>query len=274
MKHIQTRYGKIAYAEQGQGQPIVLIHANAGNHHNFDSITPTLAATHRVIALDLPGFGESEAHHPPAATTAMHMAAVLAEVVTALQLEPAIFIGNSVGGFAAARLAITQPERVAGLVLIDTGGFTAHNAVSRAFCRFKGSERVTRMMDTMFAKFYLKRRNAHVEAIIAQTDAYRRNPQTVAVNAALWRSFIHPEHDLRGQAKHILAPTLIVWGRHDPVLTLKDGLAAHALIPHSRLEVMDTGHMPFAEDPQGFLSVITPFIQEVESHARVVTSHP
>lgn len=63
---------------------------------------------------------------------------VLREFITALRLPSAIFIGNSIGGNAAARLAIESPELVRGLVLVPPGGFTPHNFMTRAFCRFQG----------------------------------------------------------------------------------------------------------------------------------------
>jgi pimeloyl-ACP methyl ester carboxylesterase len=265
MQKIKTSYGSIAYDEHGTGQAVVLLHANAGDHHNFDSIVPGLSAQFRTIAFDLPGFGESDACRPPNATTSKYMALAVEAAIDELGLEKAFFIGNSLGGYIAARLAITQPERVSALVLVDTAGFSPQTPFTRFFCQVKGREWVTRLIDTQFAKRYLKRRNQFVKDIINLTDHYRQNPVQVAVNAALWRSFSHPESDLRQLASSIHVPSLLIWGRYDPVVSLAVGELAQAIIPNAQLSVLDTGHMPFAEDPPGFLKIVEPFLQALQS---------
>lgn len=264
MKTIKARTGVIAYEETGKGAPLVLLHANPGDHRDYDGITPVLARRYRTIAVDWPGYGESEAPAPPSSATAMLMADVLEDIVNALRLGPAIFIGNSVGGYAAARLAIRHPGLVRALVLVDTGGFTELNLKTQIFCRFKGREFVTRLIAGVFAKWYLKRRNSLVEQILTRTDAGRSVPSRVAVDAGVWRSFLHPDHDLRERASRITAPTLLVWGRHDPVLPVRtDGQTAARSIPGARLSVLDTGHESFAEDPAAFLAVVEPFLAEI-----------
>jgi pimeloyl-ACP methyl ester carboxylesterase len=173
-------------------------------------------------------------------------------------------VGNSVGGFAAARLAVTRPERVRALVLVDSGGFTRHNAISRTFCRLKGRERVTRLVAHAFARWYLLKRNEHVAGILARARAERDQPARVAVDAAIWRSFLDPAHDLRELAGQIAAPTLLVWGKHDPVLPARrDGRTARASLPHAEYVELDTGHEPFAEAPAAFLAAVQPFLARV-----------
>lgn len=78
-----------------------------------------------MIALDWPGHGDSPSPTPDYRPTAASFADVLADVVAGLDLPSAAFIGNSVGGFAAARLAITDQQRVSQLVLVNAGGFMA-----------------------------------------------------------------------------------------------------------------------------------------------------
>jgi pimeloyl-ACP methyl ester carboxylesterase len=134
MPFVQTRAGQVFYAEQGSGSPVVLLHATLHDHTDFDAVAgPLAAAGHRVLAVDWPGHGRSPApagSEPPGSgsagsglVTAPLLADVLADFVAELDLAPAVFIGNSVGGYAAARLALDHPDRVAGLVLVNTGGF-------------------------------------------------------------------------------------------------------------------------------------------------------
>jgi pimeloyl-ACP methyl ester carboxylesterase len=86
----------------------------------------------------------------------------------------------------------------------------------------------------------------------------RKNPGLGAV-CELWRSFSSPEHDLRRQASSIRAPTLVVWGRRDPVIPLRVGRRVVSLIPGAQLSVFDSGHVPHTTDPQRFAAELTAF---------------
>ncbi|PPE73618.1 alpha/beta hydrolase [Solimonas fluminis] len=262
MKQVQTRVGPLAYAEQGSGLPLVLLHSAGHDHHDFDAILPSLAERHRVIALDWPGFGESPAPQPPASLSASLVGEVLEDAVAALGLERAVFLGNSVGGMAAARLAARQPQRVRGLVLVSSGGFTPMNAVTRAFCRVQGREWVRRHTGRWFARAYLRRRNSHTAAILQRFDATHARPATLAAHAALWRSFAEDASSVIEQARGIRCPTLLAWGRHDPVSRRGvEGRCAREAIAGARYVEFDTGHMPFAEDPPAFLRELLPFLE-------------
>ena len=262
MPTIRTSEGPIAYERRGSGPAVVLLHGNAHDRHDYDAVLPALAREFTVFAVDWPGCGESPAPAVPRASTAAGLAALLPEIVERLGAAPAMLIGNSVGGFSAARLALTHPALVRALVLVDSGGFTAHNPVSRLFCRVKGTELVSRLVAERFPRVYLRRRTPTVLAMLARSRAHKRNPVGLAIDAAIWRSFIAPEHDLRARAADIRVPTLLVWGRHDPVLPLRDAEAARRALPRAGFLVLDTGHVPFAEDPDGFLATVLPFLGE------------
>jgi len=279
MLTIETRIGPVAYEEKGTGTPIVLLSANPGDHRHFDAIVSTLARSYRTIAVDWPGYGESAPPQPPNSASAMLFADVLEDVVAGLKLDPAIFLGNSVGGYASARLAIRHPERVRALILVDSGGFTSHSFAGWLFCQIKGTEFITRLFATQFARTYLKHRTPLVEQIIARIDEGRALHSRVAVDAAVWRSFLHPDHDLRSSASQIAAPTLLIYGRYDPVIRFDaDGRNAQAALPDAQLIVLETGHEPFAEDPESFLQAINPFLLSLSedriSHVPSNTSAP
>src|ERR1700756_353287 len=152
---VDTRVGKIAYSDTGEGPVVVLLPAPRHDRHDFDAIVPSLRRDHRVIAVDWPGHGDSPAPTPNYRPTAASFADVLSDVVAALDLPPAAFIGNSVGGFAAARLAITDPQRVSRLVLIDAGGFLAR-PVTNLYCRVLGTPAVMKRVLPRFIRSYMK----------------------------------------------------------------------------------------------------------------------
>jgi pimeloyl-ACP methyl ester carboxylesterase len=255
---VRTRAGEVAYSDVGHGPVVVLLHAALHDRHDFDAIAPSLARDHRVIAVDWPGHGDSPA--PSELPTAAMFADVLADLVAALDLPPAAIIGNSVGGFAAARLAITEPQRVSRLVLVDTGGFVINPAV-RAYCRLMGTPAVMKRVLPRFVRSYMKATSDTDYAVQDRVLARANTPDGVAITAALWRSFAAPEYDLRPHADRITAPCLVVWGSKDTAAPMRlAARATAAAIPGSRLEVLPTGHVVFSSDPDGFLAVAAPFL--------------
>jgi len=266
MTRVQTRCGGIAFTEHGTGLPLVLLHASLCDRHDFDPIIPALAGRYRVIAVDWPWHGESDSPPPPLKAGAGLFAGVLEDFTQALALGPAAFIGNSVGGFAAARLAITHPERVAGLVLVNSGGFIPMNLLTGAFCTLMGTPVLTRVLLPPYMRLTMSPMTGDDREVVRRVAARARTAEGMRTGAALWRSFARPEHDLRSRAAQLRAPTLIVWGTKDIGLPPRAGRATHAAIAGSRLEVLDTGHMPFSSDPQAFLSLVIPFVDLASRH--------
>jgi pimeloyl-ACP methyl ester carboxylesterase len=263
MPTLETASGPLSYDEHGNGSgdPIVLLSSGAHNRHDFDGLRAALPSRFRTIAPDWPGHGESPPGRGPA--TAMRLADVAEELVAQLAPDGAIVVGNSVGGFAAGRLAVRSPELVRGLVLVDSGGFLGRPPQVRAFCALMARPRFLRAIYPRFAERYMRPRNEAERRVrdvgIATT---RRDPGLRAVSE-LWRSFASPEHDLRAEAGSIAAPTLVVWGKHDPVIPLKVGRKIAATIPSARLEVFDSGHAPHVSDPEGFAAQLTTFADSV-----------
>jgi pimeloyl-ACP methyl ester carboxylesterase len=268
MPTVNTRAGSVSYEEAGTGSPVVLLHATLHDRHDYDPVIPALARGHRVIALDWPGHGESAPLDAGLEPGGLAYAGVLEDVVSALRLPPAVVVGNSVGGYAAARLAITRPERVAGLVLVNAGGFHLQNALVRAWCRLLGTPLVTRVAMPRLVPSYMKARTAGDEAIVARVVARARTPEGIRTAAALWRSFAAPEYDLRDRAGRLSAPALIVWGTHDTVLPALAGRQTARAIAGSQLVALPTGHVVFSSDPEGFLGAVLPFLDRVFASSR------
>jgi pimeloyl-ACP methyl ester carboxylesterase len=268
MPFVSTQAGKVFYEQQGQGPALVLLHANLHDHHDFDPVAKVLSSSFRTTALDWPGHGQSDTPSPPSRCDAFLLADTLAEVVAALQLPPAVFIGNSVGGYAAARLAINQPNRVAGLVLVNTGGFTKPTTTTQTLCRLLGIPAAGRILQPRLVPRYMKPRNDHDRVMTERARARARTDEGSRVAAALWRSFSRPGYDLRDQASRITAPVLLAWGERDIILPLKTGQQTQRAIPGSRLHTLSTGHVAFASDPEGFLRIVKPFLDSVTTSAQ------
>ena len=259
MKTLHTSSGPLAYDERGPAgaETFVLLPSGAHDHHDYDELRALLPEGSRSIAVDWPAHGASPAGTEPG--TAMHLADVAEQLVEQLAPDGAIVVGNSVGGFSAARLAIRRPELVRGLVLIDSGGFAGRPIHVRAFCALMSRPGFLRRFYPLFSARYMRARTeADRRARDTGVATTRRDPGLRAVTE-LWRSFASPEHDLRAEAGSISAPTLVIWGRQDPVIPLRLGRKVAKLIPGAELAVLDTGHVPHTSDPAGVARLLRPF---------------
>lgn len=273
MPRINLPSGPVNFQDHGRGAPIVLLHANPGDSRDFSAIMPVLSEHYRVIALDWPGYGGSPAPAAPLRASAMFFYDVLIAFIKALDLPPALFIGNSVGGYAAARLAIEAPQQVAGLMLVAPAGFTPQNLLTRQFCTLQSS--VFSLPPLWFARLYLRRTNALVKQALQRASTEQAKPEAVRVNRGVWKSFNSPDYSLRERAKHINQPTLLVFGKYDPVIPVRtDGKLAARRIAHANLYIAPTGHIPFLEDPEDFLLNTLPFIKATLPETTHTTETP
>lgn len=249
----------VNYEVVGDGPTLVLLHANPGDGRDFAGIVPILSEQFQVVIVDWPGYGESPLPPHPERASAMFFYQVFCELAEKLKLPPAIFIGNSVGGYVAARYAIEHPQQVRALVLVSPGGFTPHNLVTRAFCKFMGSPLA--IPPDYLARLYLRGDNELTREMKMRAKYEQSTPGVKELSHAIWGSFTAPEHDLRQRAADIAQPTLLVFGKYDPLIPArKDGKVAAGLISQAEYHVMPSGHAPFAEMPQDFLDLLRHFL--------------
>jgi pimeloyl-ACP methyl ester carboxylesterase len=258
---VETRHGKAAYDAAGSGDPIVMFHGGGADRHDYDGLRALLPARFRTMAVDWPGHGDSPAFE--GAATALALADVAEDVVSQLAPGGAVLVGNSVGGFAAGRLAVRRPDLVRGLIVLDGGGFSGFGLQVRMFCGLMGQPWFLRAFYPAFLRLGLHSRSE--AAIRARGQARRivRSGEGLRTLASLWRSFADAGHDLRAEASGITSPALLIWGRHDPVIPLRIGRKAGTLIPGSQLVVLDTGHVPHIGDPGGVAAAVIPFADTV-----------
>lgn len=249
----------ISYTDDGSGPPVLLLHAALHDSADYTSVNHGLVQGRRVITLDWPGHGESPSVEEPLG--AVQFADLAIEFVDRLDLRHLVVVGNSVGGYAASRLAIERPDRIAGIVLVNTGGFNPHTAFIRAFCAVMGRPWVIRTGASLFVRAYMHARTDAERAIVGRVVAKAHTASGSRTAAALWRSFTDPGHDLSRRAADITAPVLITWGTKDPTAPVKVGEAVHAAIPGSAFIGLSTGHVVFAGDPEGWLDAVLPFVE-------------
>lgn len=260
MPYLKLSSGTVHYLDQGKGAPLLLLSANPGDSRDWEAVLPALSSEYRVLALDWPGYGGSDIPANAERWTVLDFATVLGEFMARLQLPPALLIGNSVGGNVAARLAAKCPESIRGVVLVAPGGFTPHNAITRAFCRLMGSRWA--LSPRLWASLYLRKRTPTTQAMLARAAGEQSAAARLPLNRALWRSFGGSDNDLRVLAGQIAVPTLLMFGRADPAIPAsKDGRVAAQCLPQAKLEIMPCGHAAYAEVPDLFLDAALPFLR-------------
>jgi pimeloyl-ACP methyl ester carboxylesterase len=255
MTTLSTSAGTVAYDSRGSGDPVVLLPSGGHEQHDYDEIRELLPGGFRSIGVDWPGHGRSPAG--PAPSTELRLAQIIEELLESLTPGGAVLVGNSVGGNVAVRLAIRRPDLVKGLVIIDGGGFEGSRVSGRVFCALMSRPWFARRVYPLFSRAYMRPRTAADHRARASAIAITRTAPGVRAVAEIWHSFSLPEHDLRTQAGKITAPTVLAWGRHDPVLPLRAAETARDLIPGSRLVVIDSGHLPHTTSPAAVAAELT-----------------
>ena len=272
---VEVDGGWVNVIDIGSGPPMIFLHGLSGCWQNWLENLPYFAARgHRVIALDLPGFGESPLPAGPISVTGY--ARTVDAVCEELALDPAIVVGNSMGGFVGAELAIRLPERVDQLCLVAAAGLSMEYI--RAARRRGWHERLENLMffslawlatrtDVVVRRPRLRRMllglvAAHPErlpsALLAEQT--RNSGKPPGFDAALEAMTRYPIRDRLGE---IRAPTLIVWGGEDRLVPVGDATEFEWLIPDSRkLIYADTGHMAMLERPGRFNADLEAFVAE------------
>ena len=264
---------RVNVVELGSGPPLVFVHGLSGSWQNWLEQLPAFARDHRVIAMDLPGFGESEM--PAAKISIPGYARWLDALLDELGVGVTAVVGNSMGGFIGAELAIQFPPRVERLVLVSAAGLTVeHQRHDRALA-------VLRTLDKRLAAYagwvgtrsdvLMRRRRVRraVFGIIAHDPASLPAPLVAEqVRGSGKPGFVDAldaitDYPIRDRLGEIGCPTLIVWGTEDRLVPVGDADDFERLIPNSRKVVWpDTGHVAMLERPAAFNRLVAAFLAE------------
>jgi pimeloyl-ACP methyl ester carboxylesterase len=262
---------KLFYSEQGSGPPLLLIHGFGASTYTWRHIAPELAKSHRVIAVDLKGFGQSDKPFD-GRYSVYDQAELLAQLIEDKDLRNLTLVGHSFGGGVALLLALEANQRLQGritrLVLLDSIAFPQNIPV---FFRLLDVPLVSQLGVRMVPPSV----QARVALRIAYFDDSKIDPEEVELYAAPLKTaagkhaIIHsarqivPEDiaELSERYKTIELPTLILWCDHDRIVPLEVGIKLRRTLPNSTLRLVeDCGHMPQEEQPASTLSLILGFI--------------
>jgi len=263
----------IRYLAGGEGPSLVLLHGAGDNALDWRWVMPTLAATHRVYAPDLPGSPDSA--RPAADYSPAFFERFVAAFVDALDIGRATFVGNSLGGLIALRLALSEPERAGALVLVDSAGLG--RAVNPAFTSVNvpglGEAALPFWRTPVGAYQRAWGRTALLFAHppgsvprewVAEQCRLALSPGYLEAHLAVLRTqvgFGGQREVLVDQLPLLEIPTLVVWGAGDRVFPESQARVAAARLQEGSLAVVpDCGHMPHVECPDRFLAALDDFL--------------
>jgi pimeloyl-ACP methyl ester carboxylesterase len=251
---------KVHYVDVGSGPPVVLLHGLADDVGVWESVIPALAAKHRVVALDLIGFGRSD--KPLLSYRVATFVDFLDGFLNELKVGRASLVGSSLGGWIAASYTLAHPERVRRLVLADAAGYSA--LAKRMDPRTFSALRLASRDDirhlgplTFHDKRFYEDLDLAFKQRVAAGDGYTID--------RVVDSIVRNEDVLDGRLGAIHVPTLIVWGCEDKLIPLSFAERFHKEIAGSRLEVIDNcGHMPHVECSDEFARVVLEFFGDAK----------
>ncbi len=250
------------------GSPLLFVHGWSSNWQIFLLNIASFMETHRCLAIDLPGFGASEMPAEPISIRGY--AKTVDAMCDALGVECVSVVGNSMGGFIGAELALSFDTRVERLVLVAAAGLSTEHlaqtpAVVLARLVTAGVPYAQRFESRVVRRPRLRR--AAMQWVV-------RYPEKLSVPLAqeLVLSFGKPgfvpalkallEYSYRDRLAAIEIPVLIVWGRNDILVPVEDAEEYEQLIGANARRVVfeDTGHVPMLERPSRFNELLREFL--------------
>jgi pimeloyl-ACP methyl ester carboxylesterase len=262
----------INYVDIGAGdlEPIVFVHGLGGQWQNWLENIPRAAQERRVIALDLPGFGQSP--ESPERITISRFGRYVDALAGYLDLGRVDIVGNSMGGYIAAEVAIQFPARVEQLILVSAAGITSADLAARPVLTLgRIATAIAAYGAAQHRSVAARPKSRHMAlALVARYPSLLRSDLAYEgfIKGAGKPGFqdalrANLDYDFRDRLPEIRQPTLIVWGENDSIIPVKDADEFERLIADSRKVVMkDTGHIPMAERPGTFNDLMMEFLVE------------
>jgi pimeloyl-ACP methyl ester carboxylesterase len=279
----------------GDGPPMLLVHGLGGSLLNWRDVSGALARTHHVWSIDLIGFGLTPRAGREATIANNHdVVAAAAEHVGGGQ--PVVLVGNSMGGLISILVASRRPERVASLVLVDPALPMARGRVplmiAAAFMVMRAprvgpwlvrtrSQRLgaERLVDDILklctvdpSRVSAETREALIEQTKWRQEQHEPDRAFLEASSSLVQWLWHRDA-LERHIRRVKAPTLLIHGDHDNLVSLSASTTVAAMRPDWSFRVLaNTGHIPQMERPQTFLEILEGWLEVSQPAGAVSTS--
>ena len=251
-------------AEVGSGPPLLLLHGLGGTWAYWAPAMALLAGNARCIALDLPGFGRSDA--PRGGFTLDSAAAGLAGAMDAIGAGPAAVCGHSLGGPLAVRLGLNHPEAASRLILVGPSGLQPAPAWQSRALTLMPVYRLLRRAPVPWEHWLLGIPPLRRAALRALVD----DPRTVSLEMA--RTIVDGGREARElqravtasfatglaeEAREVAAPIAAIWGDRDRMVPVDDAEVLLRAVPSATLDLLPAcGHLPMVERPHAFAALL------------------
>lgn len=264
MPQITIEGARITYEERGKGDPVIFLHGWNSSRKEWLLNLKGLAPRFRAIALDLPGFGDSE-EIPGFAYTLDGITTFLEAFRRGLRLHPFHLVAHSMGGCIAIAHTARYPENVKRLVLVSTPtrsssiGLRANLPGVSAFISMTYHFRSDGVLKWMFYHSLYEPEYQDLDFVRANVKTISRTTRRALVQSARLLRRMNLADDLRGIAQ----PTMIVFGDRDKTVNTGEVARQRELLPHPYVAIITgSGHSPNYERPEVFNQLVFDFLQE------------
>lgn len=269
-KFLNWKGGEIHYTESGSGFPILMIHGFGGSNRDFYILDSLINKDYRVIRVDLPGFGLSDF---PKLTGkdidyTKEYDAYFNFLLDTLNLDSCYVMGNSLGGMMAWNLTVKHPNVVRKLILFNSAGYAMEKVSKSANAYIFRYKMVQLLLQRGIPKFATAKGVGRVfykapmlteEKVQRLNDFWNREgnlPHILAMASS--KKYLDPS-----LIKQINCPTLIVWGKHDKIVSPEYAEQFHQDIKGSQVVIYDScGHVPMLERPEDVRNDVIQFLNE------------
>lgn len=250
--------GKFKYVEEGEGEPLILLHGLFGALSNFEVLIEHFRHTHKVVVPVLPLFELDILH-----TTVGGLAKYVHKFIETKDYDAIHLLGNSLGGHVALMHVLKHPERIKSLILTGSSGLF-ENGMGDTYPRRGDYEYIKKKTEVTFYD-----PKTATKELVDEVFEITRNRLKVIKIIALAKSAIR--HNLGEELNNVKQPTLLIWGNNDTITPPFVAREFHRLIPGSELHFIDKcGHAPMMEQPHEFNIILDKFLKKLSQPATVL----
>ena len=273
LRDVIARGARVRFVDEGEGRPLVLVHDFLSSHLEWDHVRPLLSRSSRVIALDLPGFGASEA--PDRAKyryTFDGFAESLTDLIGALDLGPVSVCGRGMGGAVALTLAASHPDLVDRVILVAPHVYPAKVRFFERLAEvpFLGPLLFKQVYGRGFLRTYLGGgRGAHMREAAERLETHLGRFDAPSTRQAAYETLLAmlDTRPVVAKVPRVQAPCLVVWGRDDPRAPVELGRKLARELSRARLEVLESGHSPAEDCPDDLARHILEFLDAEDAES-------
>jgi 2-hydroxy-6-oxonona-2,4-dienedioate hydrolase len=259
MQYEIKEHNKFKFLEEGEGEPLVLLHGLFGALSNFEHLIEYFRHHNKVVVPMLPLFDLDILH-----TTVGGLAKFVHKFLEARDYKNIHLLGNSLGGHVALVYMLKHPERIKSLILTGSSGLF-ESGMGDTYPKRGDYDYIRQKTEVTFYDPKMA-----TKELVDEVFSITNNRIRVIKIIALAKSAIR--NNLGDELNNIKQPTLLIWGNNDTVTPPFVAREFHRLIPNSELHFIDKcGHAPMMEVPEEFNVILHKFLKKLEAPATV---HP